>query len=99
MSALLVLTYDVHDLDRLVAYRERASGPLVSRGARLVSSTAETVHLAEADSSGAHTVVLEFADLETALAAYHSAEYQEVVGERLAATTPRVAMVVPVEGK
>ncbi len=74
MSALLVLTYDVHDLNRLTAYRERAHGPLANGGARLVSSTADTVHLAEADSTGSHTVVLEFADLETALDAYHSAE-------------------------
>ncbi len=99
MPALLFLTYDVLDEASLMEYREAATPTLIGPGkGRVVTSTPETLHLAEAGSRGTHTVVLEFADVDHALRCYHSAEYQAVLAQRLAATTPRTAMIVPVTG-
>lgn len=98
MSALLILNYDVHDTARLQAYRRAATPVLAAADAVLMASTDATVHLAEAEPGGSHTVVLWFADVETALAAYHSADYQSLLAERVAATTPRSAVVVPTLG-
>jgi uncharacterized protein (DUF1330 family) len=96
VSALLILNYDVHDEPALLAYRQVA-GPMLTgpgRGERL-ATTAETVGLDEAGPTGTHTVVLRFPSVEAARRAYDAAEYQAVIGDRLAATTPRVAMIVP----
>jgi len=94
--ALLVLTYDVLDADRLARYRDAATPALLGEGGGvLVISTARTEHLPEASSSGTHTVVLRFDDADHARRVYESEAYQAVVGERLAATTPRIAMIVP----
>lgn len=96
MPALLVLTYDVTDPDRLLAYRDAATPALLgSGGGELVVSTGRTEHLPEAPSQGTHTVILRFNDAEHARRVYNSDGYQAVVGERLAATTPRIAMIVP----
>lgn len=94
--ALLSLTYDVHDPDRLARYRDAAAPALLGEGGGvLVTSTAETEHLVEAQSRGSHTVVLRFDDADHARRVYESEAYQQVVDERLAATTPRIAMIVP----
>ncbi len=94
MPALLILNYDVHDRDLLRAYRERATPVLMVEGTRLIASTNATVHLDEAPAGGTHTVILEFADVEEAQRRYLAQDYQDVVGDRWAATTPRSAMVV-----
>ncbi|WP_433566624.1 DUF1330 domain-containing protein [Nocardia sp. CA-151230] len=44
---------------------------------------------------GTHTVVLRFRDIEQARAVYDSADYQDLLDERLAATVPFAAMIVP----
>jgi uncharacterized protein (DUF1330 family) len=96
MGALLILNYDVRDEDALMAYRQVA-GPMLTgpgKGER-VATTAETIDLGEAQPAGTHTVVLRFASVEAAQQAYSSAEYQAVIGDRVAATTPRVSMIVP----
>lgn len=96
MPALLILNYDVHDEEALLAYRQVA-GPMLTgpgQGERL-ATTAETVDLGEAGPAGTHTVVLRFPTVEAARKAYDAPEYQAVVGDRIAATTPRVAMIVP----
>ena len=96
MPAFLVLTYDVNDHDRLLRYRDAATPALLGpSGGELVVSTADTVHLPEASSQGTHTVILRFRDADHARRVYESEAYQKVVGERLAAVTPRVAMIVP----
>lgn len=96
MPALLILNYDVHDEAALMAYRQVA-GPMLtgpSKGER-VATTADTVDLGEGGPAGTHTVVLRFASVEAARQAYDAAEYQAVIGDRIAATTPRVSMIVP----
>ena len=96
MPAFLVLTYDVTDADRLLRYRETATPALLGPGGgELVVSTSDTVHLPEAPSAGTHTVILRFEDGDHARRIYDSDAYQAVVGERLAATTPRVARIIP----
>ncbi|MGL4177550.1 MAG: DUF1330 domain-containing protein, partial [Dermatophilaceae bacterium] len=95
MTALMILTYDVTDADRLGWYRDAAAPVLLGpdRG-ELVLSTDRTVHLPEASSNGTHTVVLRFASAERAREIYESPEYQDVLAGRLAATVPSVAMIV-----
>lgn len=95
MPAYLILNYDVSDADALAAYRRLAEGVLVGRdGGDLLSSTAETVDLREGHEAGTHTVIIRFRDREHALRVYGSEGYQAVIGDRLAATTPRGAMIV-----
>jgi uncharacterized protein (DUF1330 family) len=96
VPALLILNYDMHDEAALMAYREVA-GPMLTgpgKGER-VATTAETVDLDEGGPVGTHTVVLRFPTVEAAQQAYDAAEYQAVIGDRLAATTPRISMIVP----
>ncbi|WP_372728035.1 DUF1330 domain-containing protein [Nocardioides sp.] len=95
MPALLILNYDVHDRDLLHDYRGRATPILMVGTTRLIASTNDTIHLAEAPAGGTHTVVLEFPDVAEAQRVYSSQEYQEVLQDRLRATTPRSAMIVP----
>ena len=95
MPALLILNYDVHDRDALRDYREQATPVLMVGDTRLVASTNDTVHLDEAPGGGTHTVILEFADVAEARRIYQSEAYQAVIGGRLAASTPRSAMIVP----
>jgi uncharacterized protein (DUF1330 family) len=98
MTALLILNYDVTDPARLNTYREAAAPVLVGPDSgELLASTDQTVHLREAAHTpgGTHTVVLRFRDAEQARAVYESARYQELLDERLAATVPFTAMIVP----
>ena len=93
MPALLILNYDVHDAGRLAAYREVAGPLLAAAGARVVTTTG-TVDLGEGAPAGTHTVVWRFPDLEAARAVYDSDAYQAVLGDRLAASTPKLAVLV-----
>ncbi|WP_181799186.1 DUF1330 domain-containing protein [Kitasatospora acidiphila] len=63
----------------------------------MLAGTDQTVHLREGGRppGGTHTVVLRFRDAEQARAVYESARYQELLDERLAATVPFTAMIVP----
>jgi uncharacterized protein (DUF1330 family) len=98
VTALLILNYDVTDPQRLAAYRQAAGPVLVGpdRG-ELLASTDSTVHLGEGGRppGGTHTVVLRFRDAEQARAVYESAAYRPLLEERLAATAPFAAMIVP----
>lgn len=96
MSALLILNYDVHDEGRLQRYRSAASPILLADGAAdLLVSTEETHRLAESSSAGTHTVVLRFGSVDDARRVYQSQEYEPMLTERLEATTPRFAVIVP----
>ncbi|MEV6101307.1 DUF1330 domain-containing protein [Nocardia sp. NPDC051981] len=98
MTALLILNYDVTDPERLDTYRAAATPVLLGPDAgELLASTDRTVHLPEVGPApgGTHTVVLRFRDAEHAYAVYTSARYQELLEERLAATVPVSAMIVP----
>lgn len=96
MAAFLILTYDVLDAPALSSYRAAATQALLGPDAgELVVSTDRTEHLPEAGSAGTHTVVLKYRDAAHARRVYESTAYQAVIGDRLAATVPRVAMIVP----
>ena len=96
MGALLIINYDVTDAGRLEAYRKPAVAALVGpdKGAPF-AVTDETIDLGEGNGAGATTVALQFPDAATAQAAFDSEAYQAVIGERLAATTPSFAVIVP----
>lgn len=93
MPALLILNYDVHDPDRLAAYRELAGPMLAASGARVVT-TPDTVDLGESAPAGTHTVIWRFPSLDQARQVYDSDGYQAVLADRLAASTPRFAVLV-----
>jgi len=96
MPALLIINYNVIDPDSLVRYRDAATPILVGpdKGALRVVSD-QTVDLDEGAGVGSTTVILEFPTVEVAREIYNSAEYQSIIGDRLAATVPVHAMIVP----
>ena len=95
MAALIIVNYDVTDPDGLAAYREVASPILRGRyGADGLVATTETIDLGEGQTAGTHTVVLRFDSVAAAREAWESDEYQAVLPMRLAATTPKSAMLV-----
>lgn len=96
MAALLIINYDMTDPERLDAYRAPALAALVGpdRGSP-AAVTDNTVDLGEGGGAGATTVILGFSSVEAAEIAFGSDAYQAVVGERLAATNPRFAVIVP----
>lgn len=96
MSALLIINYDVTDAERLDAYRDSAVAALVGpeKGA-LSAVTNDTVDLGEGNGAGATTVILKYPSTDSAQLAFDSAKYQAVIGERLAATKPSFAIIVP----
>ncbi len=96
IRALLILNYDVHDRERLIRYREAASGALQRGGAVVITSTDQTLSVAEVPDGGTDTVVLGFSSRAAAEAAYSSSTYQAVIGERLASTIPRSGLIVGV---
>ncbi len=99
MPALLIINYDVVDADRLEAYRAPAVSALVGPGKGVVVAvTGDTVDLGEGHGAGATTVMLEYPSVEAAQNALASEAYQAVVDERLAATNPSFAIIVPTPG-
>ena len=92
--ALIVLNYDVDDHDALHAYRALATGRIDAAPGILVTSTDQTLSLGEAPLTGTHTVILWYPSLAVATERYESADYQALVPQRLAATTPRAAFVL-----
>jgi len=90
MTAYLIVNYDVVDPDQYRSYQMQAS-PIMNGGRLLVLDTESD---AKEGSAGHQTVVIEYPDKETALAAYHSSEYQSVVGIRHDATTNGRAVLV-----
>jgi uncharacterized protein (DUF1330 family) len=96
MPALLIINYDVTDTERLDAYRAPAGAALMGPGkGSAVAVTHDTIDLGEGSGAGATTVILEFSSVEAARESFASPEYQAVIGERLAATEPRSAIIVP----
>jgi uncharacterized protein (DUF1330 family) len=90
MTAYLIVNYDVVDADLYRSYQLQASA-ILNGGRLLVLDTESDV---KEGSPGHQTVVIEYPDKETALAAYHSQEYQAVVGIRHEATTNGRAVIV-----
>lgn len=73
-KAYWVAHVDVRDPETYALYREANAAPFAKYGARFVVRGAPQQQME--GQCRARTVVIEFADLETALACYHSPEYQ-----------------------
>ncbi len=85
MAAYFIAQYKVNNPDLYREYQAGAGPTIAAHGAELVAFdvAAETI---EGNPPGPQTVVLKFESTEAAKAWYNSAEYQAVVGKRLAAT-------------
>ena len=93
MSAYLVVNYEVTDPDLYRDYQKGAGPALMGQGAELVVFDPKST-VVEGDGAGHQTVVMKFSSREEAERVYKSAEYQAVVGKRLAATTKHFAVIV-----
>lgn len=85
MAAYFIAQYVVKDPDLYREYQAGAGPTIQASGAELIAFdvAAETV---EGTPPGPQTVVIKFDSTEAAKAWYESADYQAVVGKRLAAT-------------
>ncbi len=90
MPAYLVVNYDVTDADAYLDYQTKA-GPILTNGTLLVLDPASTAVEGE---PGHQTVIIEYPTRELAEAAYHSDEYQAVVGIRHGAIANGRAVIV-----
>ncbi|MFS4580236.1 DUF1330 domain-containing protein [Phaeobacter sp. C3_T13_0] len=81
----------VTDPARYAGYQEHAPAAFAKYGARFLArgGAAETL---EGNGYQRH-VVIEFASMDTALACYHSPEYQSARAHRMAACTAEIAIV------
>ncbi len=96
MPALMIINYNSSDPEALGAYRDAAIPILIGPElGSLKAVTDETVDLGEGGEVGSTTVILEFESVEAARRIYDSPEYQAILGDRLAATEPVHAMIVP----
>ena len=99
MAALMIINFDLTDAELMAKYREGAIPLWIKSGvAKVVAASDATVDLAEGNSAGRETVVLEFESVEAAETAYNSAEYQAILPSRLNATSPKIAMIVKTVG-
>jgi len=95
MVALIIVDDDVVDLDAIEQHGKAASPILFAHGAASrLTLTAGTVDLGEGDGVGTDTVILRFETVEIAREVWESEAHQTVLSARLAATRPRVAMLV-----
>lgn len=94
MAALIIVNYDVDDAEALGEYRKVAGPILRDRGSAALVNTAETIDLGEGAGAGHQTVVLRFDDIAAARAAWESDDYRAALPMRLAATTPKSAIMV-----
>lgn len=86
MAAFFVAQYEVTDADLYREYQAGAGPTIQAHGGELVSFdvAAEGV---EGTAPGPQTVILKFESTEAVKAWYNSADYQAVVGKRLAASS------------
>ena len=97
MAALLIINYgDILDEEQLKAYRGPATKILVEdHKGEAVVFTNKSSNMGEGYGTGAHTVALKYDSVEAAQKAYECDDYQEILGQRLAATRSGFSMVVP----
>ncbi|MEM9519086.1 MAG: DUF1330 domain-containing protein [Actinomycetota bacterium] len=96
MGAFLIINYDIANQDAIEAYRAKGGEFLVVEGGgRPVAFTDETIDLDEGHGVGSSTVVIEYESVEAAKAAFFSDGYQAVVAERIDASRPMFAQIVP----
>jgi uncharacterized protein (DUF1330 family) len=94
MAAYLIVNFDIEDIDTYKQYQKGAVPSLgIGDRSKLVAYDTETNQV-EGENGGHQTVVLEFATMEEAQAAYESKEYQEVLPMRLKATSKHFGLLV-----
>jgi uncharacterized protein (DUF1330 family) len=86
MPAYFIAQYVVNDPTVYQEYAQAAGPTIGAHGGEMVSFDvgAETI---EGEPPGPQTVILKFESVDKAKEWYNSADYQAVVGKRLAATT------------
>jgi uncharacterized protein (DUF1330 family) len=92
MPAYVIFDIHVDDLDAYAPYREPAGASVAAHGGRYLARGGAHEVL-EGDWDVDRLVVLEFPTMEQARAWYHSAEYQEVLPIRQAASRGRGVLV------
>lgn len=96
MPAYVIALVDVHDAVAYEHYRAKVPGCVAAHGGRFLVRGGAQAAL-EGDWPASRTVVVEFPDRATAMAFYHSADYQAIVPLRQAAATGRMIVVDGVE--
>ena len=84
MAAYFIVNACITDPDGLDRYRAAVGPSFEGRDVKVLVSTNDATTIE--GTAGERAVVLEFPDRAAALDWYHSDDYQEVVGMRLAAT-------------
>ncbi len=92
MTAYVIVEIDVHDTDAYAPYVAGAGPSVPASGGRYVARGGRTESL-EGDPPRSRVVVLEFPDVESATAWYHSDAYQAVAPIRHAAADSRMFVV------
>lgn len=85
MSAYFIAQYLVKDPDLYKEYQRAAAPTIKASGAEVIVFDVAAESL-EGEPPGPQTVILKFSDTAAAKAWYDSAEYQEIIGKRWAAT-------------
>ena len=85
MAAYFIVNARITDSEGLARYRAAVQPSFEGRDVKVLVSTNDATTI-EGTPAGERAVVLEFPDRAAALDWYHSDDYQEVVGMRLAST-------------
>lgn len=98
MPAYFIAEVDVTDADAYEPYKPLAEASIAAHGGtyRVRGGATESV---EGPPVAGRVVVLEFADVEAARRWYHSAEYQQALPLRQAASTGRAFIVEGYDGE
>jgi uncharacterized protein (DUF1330 family) len=91
-----IANVDVLDAEAYKAYVQANAVAFAKYGARFLVRSGK--HVVMEGSSGPRQVVLEFEDYETALACYHSPEYQAAVPLRTSASRGNLVIVEGYDG-
>ena len=97
MSAYLIANVDVQDPTAYEAYRSRTRDIIERHGGRFIVRGG-AIHPLEGEPAAKRLVVIEFADVAAAKAFYDSAEYQEIIPFRTAASEGVLFIVEGFEG-
>ena len=92
MAAYVIYQGDVTDPERYEVYKLAAAESIAAAGGRYIARGG-AVEALEGDPPAGRTVVLEFADMASAVAWYHGERYQEARRLREGAATARMYVV------
>ena len=91
MAGMWIAHVDVTDEERYGGYVARATEVLTAHGARFIARGGRYEQMEGPDRS--RNVIAVFPTLEDAVACYESDEYQEIVGDAIAASERSVVLV------